>query len=383
MKTWIVTLSFIFLSITGFSQNKLIGKKAPKIEVENWIYPKIKVPDWEVREIPESFEGRIIVLDFWFTRCAPCVASIPELNFLAKNYPEILFLSISFENEKPIDDFLNKMVLFYPVGTDPYKKTINAFDVHYYPETFLIDKNGIVQWQGSPFKLNKEILNKVTGRAESQTKLVLPNNETKSMNSAYSFTIQQHNLEMGESSYFHYNPFEINILNRNLENLLNVFYGINKPRIINQKKLHLDTPFDIILKTDKNVTTESNCVEMLRYLLPRELGFEIKQIELDTISRKISISQINHLKENISNEPFFGNAIRYDNWEASGARLTDLKNFFENHYNMLIELENETNTKYNFILPINDILLALDKLETTYGIKLIDTKTKTTFWVLE
>jgi thiol-disulfide isomerase/thioredoxin len=383
MKITIFLIGLFFLTFTGFSQNNLVGKKAPKIEVKNWIYPKIKVQDWEVNEIPESFEGRIIVLDFWFTRCAPCVASIPELNFLAKQYPEILFLSISFENEDPINEFLKKMVMYYPVGSDPASKTINSFGVHLYPETFLIDEFGIIQWQGSPFKLNEEILNRVIGRLEKNKSVRIPNLEMKQLNSAYSFSIQKHNLEMGESSYFHYNPFEINVLNRSLEDLFNVFHGINKSRIINRKNIQLETAYDLTLKADKSITTEANCVEMLRFLLPKELGVEIKEIELDTIARFIRVSNNSILEKNLSSEQNIGITIRYDNWEAKGARIADLKKFLENQFNILVEIEKETNIRYNFVLSNIDLLETEKKLEKDYGIRLVDKKVKSKFWVLD
>lgn len=383
MRTPVAVLCLIALSLTGFAQSNLIGKKAPKIEIEKWIYPRIKTADWEVKKVPEKIEGRIVVVDFWFTKCAPCVASIPELNFLAKSYPEILFLSVSFENEGSIDEFLKKMVVHYPVGSDPESKTINSFGVNLYPETFLIDEFGIVQWQGSPFDLNKEILNRVTGRFEKTKSLRIPDEETKQLNSAYSFTIQQHNLDMGESSYFHCNPFEINILNRSLEDILNVFHGINRPRIINRKNIPLQTSYDITLKADKSVMTEANSVEMLRFLLPKELGFEIKEFEMDTIVRVIRISDNNLLENNLSSEPYLGTTIRYKNWEAKGARIADLKNFLETQFNILIEVEKETDNRYNFVLSNIDFLEAVKKLETDYGIILGDKKVKSKFWVLE
>lgn len=383
MKKIFVLIGFTFLAYVGFPQNNLVGKKAPKIEVEKWIYPKIKLSEWEVKEIPEEFEGKIVVLDFWFTRCAPCVASIPELNFLAKNYPEIVFLSITFEKEEPIDEFLKKMVMYYPVGSDPDKKTINAYGVLSYPETFLIDEQGVVQWQGSPFELNNEILTRATGLSRKEKSISIPAQEVTQLNAAYSFTIQRHNLEMGESSYFHYNPFEINVLNRSLKNILNVFYGINSPRIINRKGIALEESFDLTLKADQSITTEANCVEMLRFLLPNELGIQINEHEVDTIVKLVKITNSPLLEKNISKTPYFETTLRYENWEAKGASLVDLKNFLESQYEVLVEVNMECSNKYSFILPVNDIQVAVGKLESDYGITLVDRRMVTKFWVLE
>ncbi|MBN1989876.1 MAG: TlpA family protein disulfide reductase [Bacteroidales bacterium] len=381
-----ISVSFfccIVFSLNVFAQGNLVGKKAPKIEIEKWIYPKIKTAEWEVKGVPEKIEGRIIVVDFWFTKCAPCVASIPELNFLAQKYPEILFLSISFEKEDLINEFLKKMVMYYPVGSDPDSKTINSFGVQLYPETFLIDEFGIVRWQGSPFDLDEEILNGVSERQGKTKTLRIPHQETKQLNSAYTFTIQKHNLEMGESSYFHYNPFDISILNRTLGDLLNVFYGMSKPRIINRKNIPLETAFDITLKADKSITTEANCVEMLRFLLPQQLGVNIKEVEMDTVARVVGVLNNRLLENNLSSENNLGVTIRYNNWEAKGARIVDLKNFLENQFNMLVEVEAETNSRYNFVLSNINLFEVEKKLENDYGIRLINKKVKTKFWVLE
>lgn len=383
MKRITLLFGLLYIAIIAFPQSNLVGKKAPKIEIEEWIHPKIKVSDFETEVIPEKLEGRIIVLDFWFTQCAPCVASIPVLNSLAKNYPEILFLSISFEKVKPIEDFLKKMVIHYPVGSDPENRMIDAFGVIGYPETFLIDENGIIQWQGSPFDLNEKILTKVTGRIQKAKTVSIPNPEIKQNNSAYSFTIQEHNLEMEGASYFHYNPFDVNVLNRSLQDILNSFYEINTPRVINRTNIPLETSFDLTLKADKSIMTEANCVEMLRFLLPKELGIEIKEIKIDTLVNFIELSNNQLLDKNLSKENHYGITIRYDNWEANGVEIKDLKNFLENKYGLLVEIEKETNNKYSFVLPINNLLKTKEKLEIDYGIKLTEKRMKSKFWVLE
>ncbi len=180
MKKPFIIIIFLFYSLIGFSQPNLVGQKAPKIEIENWIYPKIQVADWHTKQIPKDLSSKIIVLDFWFTKCAPCVASIPELNHLAKQFPEIVFLSVTFDKPELIDKFLDKMVMYYPVGSDPEQKTIRAFGVSSFPETFLIDENGIIKWQGSPFHLDKKLINSVLGREQETTTINLNNSEIPS-----------------------------------------------------------------------------------------------------------------------------------------------------------------------------------------------------------
>ena len=383
MKNVIVFLGLIFLSISGFSQENLVGKKAPRIDIDKWVYPKIQVADWQNKKVSKDLTGKVIVLDFWFTKCAPCVASIPELNHLAKQFPELVFLSVTFDTEDIIDEFLDKMVMYYPVGSDPTKKTIQEFGVSRYPETFLIDKNGIIQWQGSPFQLNKQILNKVLDKTIEAKNISLNDIEIPSENSAYTFSIQKHNLGMGQSSYYHFNPFDINVFNQDLDNILKVFYGINKSRILTKDSVLLNTNYDLTLKADKEITTQANCVEMLKYLLPEQMGFKLKELSKDTIVGIIQIENDSLLNAHKSNVQYLGTSIRYDNWESKGASLENLKDFLENNYAILLTTRNSDERKFDFIIPAKDLEKAIELLKKEYGLVIKWDKQKGSFWKIE
>jgi len=388
MRNLLITIGLIILCLNSFSQSlsdylpnrPMVGKEAPIIDIDQWIYPNIRIEDWEVKKVPTNLEGRVIVLDFWFTKCAPCVASIPELNFLARKFPEILFLSISFDEEPLLTEFLDKMIMLYPVGSDPERKIINEYGVIGYPETFLIDSNGIIQWQGSPFRLNERLLNEALGRKEMSSRIKVSRTEVPYDNSAYTFTIQEHNLEMGRNSYSHTNPFDINVFNRNLVSMLKSFYGINKPRIISNDANLFDTNYDLSLKADMEITTKANSVEILKYLLPIELGFEMSEINKDTLVNIIKIENDSVLNLSESSSEFFGTTMRFDNWEATGATIENLKDFIENEYQLLTVTEYSDDTKFDFILPVNDWERAKEILYKDYGLLIEKDKRTTTFW---
>ena len=379
MKKLILIITLTIYSTIAFSQQNLVGKKAPKIDIENWIYPKIQVSDWHTKKVPKDLSGKIIVLDFWFTKCAPCVASIPKLNQLAKQFPEIVFLSITFNETKEINDFLDKMVMYYPVGSDPEQKTIRAYGVSGFPETFLIDENGIIKWQGSPFDLNKDILNKTLGRKIRNT-INVNNSELQFENSAYSFSIQKHNLGMGESSYYHYNPFDINVFNKDLENMLKVFYGINKSRILTHDSTLLETKYDLTLKANKEITNQANCIEMVKYLLQKKLDFKLKEFSKDTLVGIIQIENDSLLSMHKSNSQYFGTTMRYDNWEGKGASIEDLKDFLEDNYSVLLDVKKRDNRKFDFIISSKDLNKTKETLKNEYGLIVNIKNQKISFW---
>ena len=380
MKKAFIIIIFLFYSLVGFSQQNLVGQKAPKIEIENWIYPKIQVADWQTKQIPKDLSGKIIVLDFWFTKCAPCVASIPELNHLAKQFPEIVFLSVTFDKQELIDKFLDKMVMYYPIGSDPEQKTIRAYGVSSFPETFLIDENGIIKWQGSPFHLDKKLLNSVLGREQETTTINLNNSEIPFDNSAYSFSIQKNNLGMGQSSYYHFNPFDINVFNKDLENMLKVFYGINKSRILTKDSVLLKTTYDVTLKADKEITTQANCVDMLKYLLPEQMDFKLKELPKDTLVGLLQIENDSLLNVHNSSSQHFGTSLRYDNWESKGATIENLKDFLEDNYSILLEVKKPDDRKFDFIISANDLEKAKATLENEYGLIIKMENQEINFW---
>lgn len=89
----------------------------------------------------DSLKGKIIVLNFWGTTCAPCIAEMPELNNLVKKMEgkEIVFIAPVIDATKEIltNNFLPKHPFDYQivlVDKDDY--SVTAF-----PTNLIIDQN--------------------------------------------------------------------------------------------------------------------------------------------------------------------------------------------------------------------------------------------------
>lgn len=105
--------SFIFISIFLIlsckkkeSSEKIginIEQTAPEIELEA-IFNK------EDNKIPtlSSLKNEIIILDFWATWCAPCIASFPEHDKLQKKYKDkgVQFIAITDDSKEKLNNFL-------------------------------------------------------------------------------------------------------------------------------------------------------------------------------------------------------------------------------------------------------------------------------------
>ncbi|MFD1063363.1 TlpA family protein disulfide reductase [Winogradskyella litorisediminis] len=89
-------------------------------------------------------KGKVVVLNFWFTTCPPCIQEIPELNEVYntfKSNEDVVFASISFEDPNKVERFLKKKPINYPVVAYA-RKEISKFNVSGYPTNTVIGKDG-------------------------------------------------------------------------------------------------------------------------------------------------------------------------------------------------------------------------------------------------
>ena len=112
-----------------------------------------------------DFEGKVTLVDFWATWCAPCVASMPDLQKLHDRYSDrgssVVGVSIDEEGAKKVKPFLAKRKFSYPILLDADGKSPvwKAFGVHGVPALFLVNRNGQIvrQWTG---KVNRKEVEK-------------------------------------------------------------------------------------------------------------------------------------------------------------------------------------------------------------------------------
>jgi thiol-disulfide isomerase/thioredoxin len=96
-----------------------------------------------------SLEGKVVLLNFWATWCAPCLQEIPELNRLADRYPDdLVVLSLSDEDAQTLTGFENYLDLstfsaYVPMGSVLPAPFSEAFAIR--PTSFIIDREGVVR----------------------------------------------------------------------------------------------------------------------------------------------------------------------------------------------------------------------------------------------
>ena len=99
-----------------------------------------KGPTWH------DLEGQVVVIDFWATWCAPCVASFPRLNALQAKFrgQPIRFYSITYEPAAKVSALLRDHPLRTTVGIDNDLATFKAFRAWGVPSVYIFDREGTV-----------------------------------------------------------------------------------------------------------------------------------------------------------------------------------------------------------------------------------------------
>ena len=104
--------------------------------------PSLALRDIDGREVRlDAFRGRTVIVNFWATWCAPCVAEMPSLerlrDALAEDGAEVLAVNLQ-ENAARIRPFAEKLGLSMPLLRDHDGSARKAWDVRVFPTTFVV-----------------------------------------------------------------------------------------------------------------------------------------------------------------------------------------------------------------------------------------------------
>ncbi len=111
----------------------------------------------------DAFRGKVVVLEFWATWCAPCVAAIPHLNELADAFADepVVFLAITDEESEPVEQFLGRREMKSWIGFDENGKTHAAYGVSGIPHTVIVDQHGRIAAVTYPTQVTEEVIRNV------------------------------------------------------------------------------------------------------------------------------------------------------------------------------------------------------------------------------
>ena len=154
---WILGLAFVLCANYAHAQFEKKpwqkGMVVPSIE-----YSDLSGKAWDLNQL----KGKVVILNFWATWCAPCLEELPSLqtfqDFSTSN--DLLILTINVkETPSKIQQFISRNGYTFPVIADRQGDISKKWGVKLFPTSVVISAQGKPTWivEGPVDWTNKEI----------------------------------------------------------------------------------------------------------------------------------------------------------------------------------------------------------------------------------
>ncbi|MFC1574848.1 TlpA family protein disulfide reductase [Gemmatimonadota bacterium] len=146
-----ILLTLVILAGGGVFLGKRLRKRlgsnlqTPAVPTKSWDY-SMGLTDLSGTKVDSSqFAGKVLVLSFWATWCAPCVAEMPSLQGLREKTSDldVQFALVTREPSGDVQKFVEKRGLDLPVyllAEEPPE----CFKSRAIPATFVLDRAGMI-----------------------------------------------------------------------------------------------------------------------------------------------------------------------------------------------------------------------------------------------
>jgi thiol-disulfide isomerase/thioredoxin len=207
-KQWNLLVIFCSFAIITKGQSNY-----PSLNIGDYAQP-LRVRAWLKGTPVDSFrKGTVYIVEFWATWCGPCIAEMPGLSVVARNYKKTVI--VTGVNVMERDTSIKRLAAFvdsmgtamdYAVCTEDSnfltRKWLNASGQTGIPVSFVINREGRIAWIGHPHYLD-EVLPKILNdsldikKASAEYKL---NKHLEFLDDSVAYELQDYKAEV-ESKY--------------------------------------------------------------------------------------------------------------------------------------------------------------------------------------
>ncbi len=108
--------------------------------------PQFTVTDSDRTVRLADYRGKVVVLNFWASWCAPCLEEFPSLIQLQRDMPNVVVLAVSFNDEEAAyKSYIAENHIDLLTVYDATQKSNLAYGTMRPPESYIIDRNGIIR----------------------------------------------------------------------------------------------------------------------------------------------------------------------------------------------------------------------------------------------
>ena len=164
---WVFLIGLLAIVAMGLRRAQQ-GTVQPGQKIDNFSLPLYSGYEYEGKsEVSlEDLRGKVVVMNFWASWCKPCEQEAAELQQVWEEYEptgEVVFLGADYVDTEPnARVYLKKFGITFPNGPDLATKISQYFRIKGVPETYFIDREGVLRYvQVGPFTSEEQLRSQI------------------------------------------------------------------------------------------------------------------------------------------------------------------------------------------------------------------------------
>ncbi len=123
---------------------KKLGIIEPRVRLEAPAFSLTTLDGKELRL--KDFRGKLVLLNFWATFCAPCRAEMPSMERLWQRFKHrglvIIAINVDRGGRERVKRFVEETGVTFPVVLDPQGKVRRNYEIFALPTSYIIGQDG-------------------------------------------------------------------------------------------------------------------------------------------------------------------------------------------------------------------------------------------------
>ncbi len=137
---------FVFVPPAGATEvEEFGGFGGTRVDLTGTMAPDFRLADLDGKPHRlENYRGKVVLLDFWASWCAPCRKELPSIEKFHREYRDkgLVILAINTETHDVARAFVKKYGYTFPVVRDAEGTVLDDYAVSSIPVTIVIDRTG-------------------------------------------------------------------------------------------------------------------------------------------------------------------------------------------------------------------------------------------------